>query len=55
MNALGRLLQLVGLIALPLAIVMQLSGLSVRDMLMMTIGGAALFYLGRLVEGYSRR
>lgn len=55
MTALGRLLQIVGLVALPLAIVMQLTGLGVRDMLMITIAGAALFYLGRVIEGYSRR
>lgn len=56
MHALGRLMQLVGL-GLPLvAVVMQLGNhISVRDMLLMLVAAACLFYLGRYVEGYFRR
>jgi hypothetical protein len=60
MRALGRLLQIIGLILLPLAIVLELTkdfGLpfTLKDMLMMLVFGAAAFYLGRVLEGYSRQ
>ncbi|MGB6042942.1 MAG: hypothetical protein WBF93_07260 [Pirellulales bacterium] len=58
MKALGRALQLFGLILLPLSIVMQLSEalgrIGVDQMLIMLVCGAAAFFLGRLIEGYAR-
>jgi hypothetical protein len=55
----GRLLQFAGLALLPLAMVLELTDLvgpsfGVRDMLIMLVFGASLFYLGRLLEGYSQ-
>lgn len=62
MRALGKWMQLAGLIVLPVAMVMQLTGglraptggVSVSVMLLLMVGGAALFVLGRFVEGYSQ-
>ena len=59
MRALGRLLQITGLVLLPLAMFMELADGSaqrfeLRDMLMMLAFGACAFYLGRIVEGYSQ-
>ena len=57
MKQLGKLLQLAGLIVLPLSIVMQLGGQLVRigldQMIFMMVAGVAAFYLGRLIEGYA--
>ena len=60
----GKLMQIAGLIILPLAMLMQLTsgglraptGLSsVSVMLIMFVAGAALFYLGRMFEGIGQR
>lgn len=57
MKSLGKLLQIAGLILLPVAILMELSNSLGRnglaEMLYMLIAGAAAFWLGRLIEGYS--
>ena len=60
MRALGKLMQLIGLVMLPLAMIMEVSGalprrLPVAAMLIMMVFGFAIFYLGRLVEGYASR
>ncbi|MEX2174873.1 MAG: hypothetical protein WD872_10955 [Pirellulaceae bacterium] len=57
---LGKLLQVAGLVLLPVAMLMQLTGsiraptggFSVSAMLLMMVGGVVLFTLGRIVEGY---
>ena len=58
MGTIGRLLQILGLVLLPLAILLELMGQLGRnplsDMLMMMVFGAVAFYLGRLIEGYAR-
>jgi hypothetical protein len=62
MRTLGKLLQVAGLVLLPAAMVMQLtggiraptSGVTVSAMLLLMIFGAAIFILGRLLEGYAR-
>ena len=59
MQGLGRLLQLVGLTALPLAMLLELSnGLGrafhLSEMVVMLVFGVSAFMLGRLIEGYSR-
>lgn len=59
MKQLGRVLQILGLILLPVAILLQLSNdfglpFSLRDMLLTLVFGLAAFYLGRFLEGYSR-
>ena len=59
MRVLGKTIQIVALILLPLAIVLQLSGqlarsFGVSDMLVMLVFGIILFCVGRLFEGYAR-
>ncbi|MEE2781505.1 MAG: hypothetical protein VX431_04810 [Planctomycetota bacterium] len=58
MRSLGRLLQIGGLILLPVAMLMELSGQlgrrGVAELLIMLLAGAAAFGLGRLLEGYAR-
>jgi len=53
------MLQLAGLVLLPLAMVLELVkdlGLpfGLKDMLLMLLFGVTLFYAGRLLEGYAR-
>jgi hypothetical protein len=51
----GRLLQIAGLVLPGLAIVMQITELvSVGKMLVMAVASFAMFYIGRILEGYSR-
>ena len=58
MKSLGRLLQFGGLMLLPLAMLMELSGQlgrrGVAELLLMLVVGAAAFALGRVIEGYAR-
>lgn len=59
-RTLGKLMQVAGLVILPAAMVMQLTdgsrapvgGFTVSTMLLLMIGGVAIFSLGRIVEGY---
>ncbi len=58
MKFLGKSLQLVGLILLPVAMTLELTGALGRDsgladMLLMLVFGAAAFTLGRYIEGYA--
>ena len=60
MRSLGRMLQLLGLIVLPCAILIELTGALGRDfgtrgLFVSLLFGAAAFYLGRFVEGYAAR
>lgn len=59
---LGKWLQVAGLVTLPLAMLMQVTGgiradtgqgFSVSAMLLLMVFGVGLFTLGRLIEGYS--
>jgi hypothetical protein len=62
MRTLGKLLQVAGLVLLPAAMVMQLTGgiraptggVTVSAMLLLMVFGAAIFMLGRILEGYAR-
>ncbi|MDA7980635.1 MAG: hypothetical protein MPJ50_17905 [Pirellulales bacterium] len=62
MRSFGKFLQLAGLVALPLAMLLQwMPGdskdgtvISVGQMLMMLVAGACLFWIGRILEGYSK-
>lgn len=55
MRVLGKTLQLLALIGLPTAIPLELAGvIRTGPMLTIMVGSIALFYLGRLVEGYSQ-
>ena len=54
----GRLLQYIGLVALPAAILMELTGMMGRafglsQMLLSMVFGFAAFQLGRYLEGFS--
>ena len=58
MRLIGRLLQYVGLIALPVAILLELSKLLGRsfglsEMLIMLVFGFAAFQVGRYLEGFA--
>ena len=58
MKGLGRRLQKLGLLLLPLSIVMELTGglgrsFGVSDMVVMLVFGASAFWIGRLLEGYA--
>jgi TctA family transporter len=58
MKAFGKLLQLGGLILLPLSMFMEATGglgrsFGVSDMVIMLVFGFAAFYVGRIVEGYA--
>ena len=60
MYAIGKLMQLVGLVMLPLGMVMEATGnlprtQPVAGMLIMMCFGFGVFYLGRYVEGYANR
>lgn len=55
MQQLGRMLQILGLTAPPLSIVMQLSdAITLGQMLTILVASACTFWIGRLVEGYAR-
>jgi hypothetical protein len=59
MRTLGKLLQIAGLVILPVACLIELSSGSMgrsgglATMLILMVFGAAAFALGRLVEGYA--
>jgi hypothetical protein len=55
MKALGRVLQLIGLVILPLSMVLELTDMlgrpfGVSDMVIMLLFGIAIFSIGRLLE-----
>jgi hypothetical protein len=53
MSILGRTMQRLGLCALPLAMFLNLVDvLSLWNMLSMTAAGFAMFWIGRILEGY---
>jgi hypothetical protein len=59
MKTLGRGLQLVGLIALPLGMVLELTGglgraFGLSQMVFLLAFGVIAFVLGRYLEGYAR-
>lgn len=54
----GRTLQHIGLISLPVAILMELTGMMGRafglsQMLLMMVFGFSAFYVGRYLEGFA--
>ena len=58
MQLVGRLLQYAGLVSLPVAILMELTGMMGRafglsQMLLMMVFGFCAFYLGRYLEGFA--
>ena len=64
MRTFGKLLQVMGLVILPVAMMMQKSsaarvrrraaGFSVSTMLVMMVLGVVIFSAGRLLEGYAK-
>jgi hypothetical protein len=63
MRSLGRLLQHVGLVLPPIAILLQLAPgnaqggtvISLGQMLMMLVAAVCLFFIGRILEGHAAR
>jgi hypothetical protein len=64
MRTFGKLLQVAGLILLPLSMMMQLTGgirastgggFSVSAMLLLMVLGVVLFSVGRILEGHAQR
>ena len=54
MRSIGRGLQLVGLGAPPLGILLQLAGaIDLKQMLAMLVASVSAFGIGRIVEGYA--
>lgn len=54
-NLVGRLGQLLGLGIPAVAIVLELNHvISLREMLMMLVAAVCCFWIGRILEGYSR-
>ncbi len=55
MRQLGRLLQMIGLAAPPLSILMQLMGsIKANQMLVMLVASVCVFLIGRILEGHGR-
>lgn len=62
MQTFGKLLQVAGLVILPVAMMMQITGgiraptgsVTVSAMLLMMLLGVSLFLIGRVLEGYGR-
>ena len=59
MRNIGRLLQLLGLVILPVFLFLELSNQlgresRVADLLLAMVVGLAVFYVGRIVGGYAR-
>ena len=58
MRAIGQFLQFLGLVVLPVAMFMELSGMlgrkGVSEMVILLVFGATAFGVGRIVEGYGR-
>jgi len=57
MRTLAKFMQLLGLVLLPLAVLLEVAGSlsrdrGVADMLIMMLVGASSFYLGWVMEGY---
>jgi hypothetical protein len=54
----GRVLQILGLVMLPLGIILELTGQlgrrGVAELLLIMVFGFAAFHLGRVIEGYAR-
>lgn len=58
MRYLGKMMQVLGLVVLPLSMFLELTGLLGRSfglsqMLIMMVFGAAAFMLGRILEGFA--
>ena len=59
MFTLGRWLQIAGLVLLPLSMLLEMTdtlgpSFGTRDMLVMLVFGVCIFYLGRVIQGYSQ-
>ena len=54
MKSFGRILQFAALTILPVAMIVQLGGaLRPAQLLVALVFGVAIFYLGRMIEGYA--
>jgi len=56
MATLGRLMQIVGLVVPPLAMILQWQGaITLGQMLTFLVAAVSAFWIGRIIEGYSIR
>jgi hypothetical protein len=56
MATIGRWLQIAGLVALPLSIILQLqNSITSGQMLLVLVASACMFGIGRIIEGYARQ
>jgi hypothetical protein len=56
MRALGKMLQLCGLILPPLTILAELSGsITSKQMLLFLVAAASSFWIGRILEGWGTK
>ncbi len=58
MKRVGRFLQWVGLIALPVGMCLEITGglgraIGLNQLVIVLVFGASAFYIGRLLEGYA--
>jgi hypothetical protein len=55
MRSVGKAMQLMALTLAPIALFLQLARrISVAQLLLMGLGLLCLFYIGRIIEGYSK-
>jgi hypothetical protein len=55
MAGIGRLMQIGGLVLPPLSIILELQGaINAGQMLLMLVAAVSMFWIGRILEGYSR-
>jgi len=63
MRTLGKLLQVIGLVILPVSMMLQITtgsraatgaGFTVSTMLVMMVFGVVIFAIGRFMEGYAK-
>ncbi len=59
MRKLGRTMQFLGLMVLPFGMILELThaagpDFGTRQLLVMMLFGVAVFYIGRIVEGYAQ-
>ena len=58
MKTIGKSLQVIGLVLLPVAMILEISNglgrsFGVSQMVILLVFGVAVFYIGRIMEGYA--
>ncbi|HEY2881415.1 MAG TPA: hypothetical protein VGJ15_03255 [Pirellulales bacterium] len=56
MSTIGRLLQIAGLVLLPVSMILEFqSAIGAGQMLLFLVSGVSAFYIGRILEGYAKQ